>query len=174
MKKICIALYIAAAVTALKRVVRKISSGRTEYLKKRARCSASVKVYIRFIIFGNGEAFLLSERSIFINIFPKNELVVLSDDDIARAKASAKDFVTRKFVHLFLMRFGSGLYVNHCSLRAYTNSSNDDQKILTKMLKETGHTKELLFRTYPETKETITEYIDWFESETLVEPITIE
>jgi hypothetical protein len=42
------------------------------------------------------------------------------------------------------------------------------------MLKETGHTKELLFRKYPETKEPITEYIDWFESETLVEPITFE
>lgn len=154
---------------ALRHVVKKITKGRTDYIRRRASSTASVKVFIRMLVIGGGEAYLLSERSIFINLVPKHpgDKIVVGDNE----RFNAKSFVAARFVRMFQVRFGNGKC--NCCITTYTSPADDDTYMIAKTLKSVHHDKYMLYAKYPDLKAPVEEYIRWFESETLAEPIKI-
>ena len=169
LKKIATAIYSAAVVMALRHVVKKITKGRTDYIRRRASSTAAVKVFIRMLVIGGGEAYILSERSIFIHLVPKHigDKIVVGDNE----RFNAKSFVQSRFMRLFAMHFGSGEC--NCCITTYTSSADDDAYMISKTLKSMHHDKYMLFAKYPDLKAPVEEYIRWFENETLAEPIRI-
>lgn len=169
LKKITAVIYSAAVVMALRHVVKKITKGRTDYILRRASSTATVKVFIRMLAIGGGEAYLLSERSIFIHLVPKHpgSKVVVGDNE----RFNAKSFVEARFVRLFATHFGIGKC--NCCISTYTSSADDDTYMISKTLKSIHHDKYKLYAKYPDLKAPVEEYIRWFESETLAEPIRI-
>lgn len=169
LKKITTVIYSAAVVMALRHVVKKITKGRTDYIRRRASSTAAVKVFIRLLVIGGGEAYILAERSIFISLVPKQpgHKVVIGDNE----RFNAKNFVASRFVRLFQTHFGYGKC--NCCITTYTSSDDDDTYMLAKTLKSIHHDKNMLYAKYPDLKAPVEEYIRWFESETLAEPIRI-
>jgi hypothetical protein len=169
LKKITAVLYSAAVVMALRHVVNKITKGRTDYIRRRASSTAAVKVFIRMLVIGGGEAYLLSERSIYIHIVPKipGHKVVIGENE----RLNAKNFVEARFVRLFQTHFGYGKC--SCCISTYTSSADDDSRMIATTLKFMHLDKYKLYAKYPDLKAPVEEYIRWFESETLAEPIRI-
>ncbi len=154
---------------ALRHVVKKITTGRTDYIRRRASSTAAVKVFIRMLVIGGGEAYLLSERSIFIHIVPKHpgQKIVIGENE----RFNAKSFVEARFVRLFQTHFGYGKC--SCCISTYTSSADDDTYMISKTLKAMHQDKHKLYAKYPDLKAPVEEYIRWFESETLAVPIRI-
>lgn len=172
MKKIGILLYSIFAVLALKRVIRNMGTFRKNYIARRTGSQHVVKVHVRLIVLVIGNAFLLSERTILIQAFPKTGSTHLLINSMVRAN-TARFVVLDKFCRIYNTRFGDH-YDFRCYISAYTNKSDDDSAMIAYTLKKYHQTKEAFLLRYPKYRADIEKIVDWFEHEPLSEPVKME
>ena len=170
-KKIGILLYSIFAVLALKRVIRNMGTFRKNYIARRTGNQHVVKVHVRLLVLYNGNAFLLSERTILIQAFPKVASTHLLITSMVRANTAR--FVLEKFCRIYNTLFGDHYYFR-CYISAYTNKSDDDSAMIAQTLKKYHYTKEAFLLRYPKYRADIEKIVDWFEHEPLSEPVKME
>lgn len=170
-KKIGILLYSIFAVLALKRVIRNMGTFRKNYIARRTGNQHVVKVHVRLLVLYNGNAFLLSERTILIQAFPKIASTHLLITSMVRANTAR--FVLDKFCRIYNTLFGDHYYFR-CYMSAYTNKSDDDSAMIAYTLKKYHQTKEAFLLKYPRFRADIEKIVDWFEHESLSEPVKME
>lgn len=171
MKKVCILLYSICAVLALKRVIRNMGTFRKNYIARRTGNQHVVKVHVRLLVLFGGMAYLLSERTILIQAFPKTGSTHLLITSLVRANTAR--FVLDKFCRIYNTLFGDH-YDFRCYISAYTNKSDDDSAMIAQTLKKYHYTKEAFLLRYPKYRADIEKIVDWFEHEPLSEPVKME
>lgn len=171
MKKICILLYSIFAVLALTRVIRNMGTFRKNYIARRTGNQHVVKVHVRLLVLYNGNAFLLSERTILIQAFPKVASTHLLITSMVRAKTAR--FVLEKLCRIYNTLFGDHYYFR-CYMSAYTNKCDDDSAMIAQTLKKYHYTKEAFLLRYPRFRADIEKIVDWFDHEPLSESVQME
>lgn len=171
MKKVCILLYSIFAVLALKRVIRNMGTFRKNYIARRTGNQHVVKVHVRLLVLLNGMAYLLSERTILIQAFPKIASTHLLITSMVRANTVR--FVLDKFCRIYNTLFGDHYYFR-CYMSAYTNKSDDDSARIAQTLKKYHYTKEAFLLRYPRFRADIEKIVDWFDHESLSDPVKME
>ena len=170
-KKIGILLYSIFAVLALTRVIRNMGTFRKNYIARRTGIQTVVKVHVRLLVLLSGNAFLLSERTILIQAFPKVASTHLLITSMGRANTAR--FVLEKFCRIYNTLFGDH-YDFRCYISAYTNKCDDDSAMVAQTLKKYHYTKEAFLLRYPKYRADIEKIVDWFEHEPLSEPVKME
>ena len=130
-----------------------------------------VKVHVRLLVLYNGNAFLLSERTILIQAFPKIANTHLWITSMIRSNMAR--FVLDRFCRIYNTLFGDHYYFR-CYMSAYTNKSDDDSAMIAYTLKKYHNTKEAFLLKYPRFRADIEKIVDWFEHESLSEPVKME
>lgn len=171
MNTIYILLYSIFAVLALKRVIRNMGTFRKNYIARRTGSLNVVKVHVRLLVLYNGNAFLLSERTILIQVFTKSASTHLFITRMVRAKTAR--FVLEKFSRIYNILFGDHYYFR-CYISAYTNKCDDDSAMIAQTLKKYHYNKEAFLLRYPRFRADIEKIVDWFEHEPLSEPVKME
>lgn len=171
MKKVCILLYSICAVLALKRVIRNMGTFRKNYIARRTGNQHVVKVHVRLMVLLSGMAYLLSERTILIQAFPKVASTHLLITSMVRANTAR--FVLEKFRRIYMTLFGDH-YDFRCYISAYTNKCDDDSAMIAQTLKKYHYTKEAFLLRYPKYRADIEKIVDWFEHEPLSDPVKME
>ena len=169
MKKICILLYSIVAVLALKRVIRNMGTFRKDYIERRTGNQHVIKVHVRLLVLYNGNAFLLSERTILIQVLPKSTHILIT----SMVRANTSRFVLDRFCRIYNTLFGDHYYFR-CYMSAYTNKSDDDSAMIAYTLKKYHNTKEAFLLKYPRFRADIEKIVAWFEHESLSEPVKME
>lgn len=170
-KKVCILLYSICAVLALKRVIRNMGMFRKNYIARRTGSQNVVKVHVRLIVLLSGMAYLLSERTVLIQAFPKIASTHLLITRMLRANTAR--FVLDKFCRIYNTLFGDH-YDFRCYISAYTNKCDDDSAMIAQTLKKYHYNKEAFLLRYPRFRADIEKIVDWFEHESLSEPVKME
>jgi hypothetical protein len=163
--------YSVFAVLAFKRMVRNIRQFRSNYISKRTCSPHVVKVHVRLLVTVARTAYILSERTILIQAFPKIANFNIVIDDEFRKKTSR--FVLEKLCRIYNVRFGDH-YEFRCYISAYTRKCEDDTAVIATALKAMHHTKEAFLLKYPKYRADIERIVDWFEHESLSDPVTME
>jgi hypothetical protein len=176
MKKIGILLYSIFAVLALKRVIRNMGTFRKNYIARRTGNQHVVKVHVRLLVLLSGMAYLLSERTILIQAFPRQAYPKVTSTHLvinSMFRANTARFVLDKFCRIYNTLFGDHYYFR-CYMSAYTNKSDDDSARIAQTLKKYHYTKEAFLLRYPRFRADIEKIVDWFEHESLSEPVKME
>ena len=170
-KKICILLYSIVAFLALRRVVRNMCEFRRNYIEKRTGGQHVIKVHVRLMVIIESTAYILGERNMLIQAFPKVSGFHLVVTDAVR-KNTAK-FVIGKMCKIYNQKFGEDWDLR-CYISAYTRKEDDDIAMIVKRLKEIHHTREAFLMKYAKYRDKVEEIIDWFDHESLSEPVKME
>lgn len=161
MKKLGILLYSIFAVLALKRVIRNMGTFRKNYIARRIGNQHVVKVHVRLLVLLSGMAYLLSERTVIIQAFPRQAYPKVTSTHLD------------KFCRIYNTLFGDH-YDFRCYISAYTNKSDDDSAMIAHTLKKYHYTKDAFLLRYPKYRADIEKIVDWFEHEPLSEPVKME
>lgn len=175
-KKIGILLYSIFAVLALKRVIRNMGTFRKNYIARRTGNQHVVKVHVRLLVLMSGMAYLLSERTILIQAFPRQAYPKVTSTHLvinSMFRANTARFVLDKFCRIYNTLFGDHYYFR-CYISAYTNKSDDDSAMVAQTLKKYHYTKEAFLLRYPRFRADIEKIVEWFEHESLSEPVKME
>ena len=82
-------------------------------------------------------------------------------------------FVLEKLCRIYNVLFGDH-YEFRCYISAYTNKCDDDSAMIVQTLKKYHYTKEAFLLRYPKYRADIERIVDWFEHESLSDPVTME